>query len=198
MNKGLSKKISLPIDDATIRTLRIGDNLEVSGTIVTARDMAHKFMVKESPSFLKPLLKNTFIYHCGPVIRKESNGYRFLAAGPTTSIREEPYQDKVIKDYQVRGVIGKGGMGAKTLKALQEHGAVYLHATGGAAPLLAQHIISVKDVHMLDEFGVPEAMWVIEVKDFPVLVTMDTTGASLHAELIKSSSDLRDKLMDTL
>ncbi len=193
----MSKSLALPIQEESIRKLKVGDNVLISGTMLTARDAAHKLMVEDKPEFLKPLLKNSIIYHCGPVIRKDEDGYHFIAAGPTTSIREEPYQHQVIADYQVRGVIGKGGMGLQTLVALKQHGAVYLHTTGGAAPLLAKHVIQVKDVYMLDEFGTPEAMWLIEVKDFPALVTMDSTGASLHETLKKDSASKRDQLFDS-
>lgn len=193
----MPKSIQLPISKDDISQLRIGDEVLISGTMITARDAAHKLMVEDKPEFLKPLLENSFIYHCGPVIADKEGVYSFLAAGPTTSIREEPYEDKVIEHYNVRGVIGKGGMGPQTLSACKEHKAVYLHATGGAAPLLAQCVTTVKDVHMLKEFGVPEAMWVIEVKDFPAIVTMDSTGASLHESILSDTKSKRNALLDT-
>jgi len=127
------------------------------------------------------------IYHCGPVVAGlDTHQYSFVAAGPTTSIREEPYQADVMRHFNVRGVIGKGGMGAKTLQGCQENGGVYLHAIGGAASWIAQTVQRVLGVYKLD-FGVPEAMWVIEVKDFPVVVTMDSHGGSLHEEIELSS-----------
>ncbi len=140
---------------------------------------------------LKKLLDGGVIYHCGPVVKKHEDGhYSFVAAGPTTSIREEPYQADVIRHFNVKGVIGKGGMGASTLKACQEQPAVYLHAIGGAATLIAQSVKEVVTVHKL-EFGVPEAMWVIRVEDFPVVVTMDSHGQSIH-DLVQADS--RQKL----
>ena len=130
-------------------------------------------------------LNGAVLYHCGPVMLKQGDGWVMKAAGPTTSIREEPYQAEVIRRYGVRAVIGKGGMGPKTLAALKECGAVYLHAIGGAAQFYARAIEKVIGVHLL-EFGIPEAMWHLRVKDFLAIVTMDAHGNSLHAEVEKS------------
>ena len=147
------------------------------------------------PDWLRPILKDMVIYHCGPVVRKNEDGsWTFVAAGPTTSIREEPYEADVLETYQVRGVIGKGGMGKQTSDGLVKTGAVYLHATGGAGSLLAERVKRVVDVHMLEEFGSPEAFWVIEVEDFPVVVTMDSHGGSLH-ELVLAESQARAKAL---
>ncbi len=182
------KKIQLPITEAAIRELHLGDEVLLSGPLVTARDAAHKVMVKQKPEWLKPILENRMIYHCGPVVRKKPDGkWEFVAAGPTTSIREEPYQADVIRDYKVRGVIGKGGMGKKTLDGLKATGAVYLHAIGGLAQILALRVKEVTNVHMLEELGVPEAFWEIIVEDFPAVVTMDAHGKSLHAEIDQMS-----------
>ncbi|MBU4225230.1 MAG: fumarate hydratase C-terminal domain-containing protein, partial [Chloroflexi bacterium] len=135
------------------------------------------------------------IYHCGPVVSgMEAKEYKFVAAGPTTSIREEPYQADVMKHFDIKGVIGKGGMGAKTLTGCAEVPGVYFHAIGGAASYIAQSVTKVLGVYKLD-FGVPEAMWVIEVKDFPVVVTMDAHGQSLHAVVEESSGKLLAKLL---
>ena len=187
--------ITLPMDEATARGLRIGQQILLSGTIVTARDMAHKYMVESYPDWLDPLLRGSVIYHCGPVVRQEGESWQVLAAGPTTSIREEPYEGPVVGHYGVRGVIGKGGMGPKTLAALREHGAVYLHAVGGAATLIAQAIEGVEAVHKVEEFGTPEAFWVFRVKDFPVVVTMDSHGGSLHESVRATSLRARDRLL---
>ena len=121
--------------------------------------------------------------------------WKVIAAGPTTSTREEPYQAGVIEEYKVRGVIGKGGMGDKTLAGLQKTGAVYFHAVGGLGTLLAQRVVNVKDVFKLEEFGSPEAFWIIEVKDFPVVVTMDSHGNSLHTQVLKASRQVSEKLL---
>jgi fumarate hydratase class I len=180
-------EVDVPMTEADARRLKLGDEVSLSGTLVTARDAAHKYMTAKHRRWLAPVLQGSVIYHCGPVVKKERGQWRFTAAGPTTSIREEPYQGQVIADYQVRGVIGKGGMGPATLAALKEHGAVYLHAIGGAASLLAGCVKRVADVHLLEELGVPEAFWVIEVERFPVVVTMDSRGKSLHRQVERAS-----------
>jgi fumarate hydratase class I len=192
-------ELTTPISDEQIRSLRVGDTVSLNGTIVTARDEAHRFIMERfirTPAQvderklhdeLKRLLDGGLIYHCGPVVRTHLDGsYTFAAAGPTTSIREEPYQADLIHHFNLKGVIGKGGMGTKTLRACREQPAVYLHAIGGAASYIAQAVRSVLAVHKL-EFGVPEAMWVIRVQGFPVVVTMDSHGASLH-ETIRTRS----------
>ena len=144
---------------------------------------------------IKPLLESGVIYHCGPVVAGlDTKDYRFVAAGPTTSIREEPYQGDVMRHFHVKGVIGKGGMGSKTLAACKEVPGVYLHAIGGAASFIAQSVKRVLGVYKLD-FGVPEALWVIEVKDFPVVVTMDAHGNSLHADVEASSKAILEELL---
>jgi len=183
-------KINLPVSEEEIRKLKIGDEVLLTGTMVTSRDMAHKLMHEEKPEFIREYLKNSMIYHCGPVVSKDNeDNWQFVAAGPTTSTREEPYQAQVIDEYKVRGVIGKGGMGEKTLAGLAKTGAVYLHAVGGLGTLLANRVEKVKTVFKLEEFGSPEAFWVIEVKDFPVVVTMDSHGGSLHKQIKKSSDE---------
>ncbi|BCW92983.1 MAG: hypothetical protein KatS3mg007_0877 [Thermoanaerobaculum sp.] len=189
-------RLTLPTDEATIRALRVGDFVELSGRVITGRDAAHHWLVKAFRQEVAPYLKDSVIYHVGPVVRKNPDGtYTFVAAGPTTSAREEPYQADVIGMYGVRGVIGKGGMGAKTLEGLKKHGAVYFHAIGGAAQVLAQCVKRVETVFMLEEFGVPEALWVIEVEDFPVVVTMDAHGNSLHREIEGQSGERLKSLL---
>lgn len=189
-------KLSTPISEEKIRKLRVGDTVSLSGTIVTARDQAHKLMVEEKPDFVRDALKESVIYHCGPVVKKDDAGnWSFVSAGPTTSAREEPYQSDVICEYNVRGVIGKGGMGAKTAEGLQKCGAVYFHAVGGAGTLIANSVKKVVTVHKLEEFGTPEAFWVIEVEDFPLVVTMDAHGGSLHKEVKEKSTKIANELM---
>ncbi len=172
-----------PLTEEQVRSLKVGDVVLVSGRMFTGRDEVHAYLMKHDP----PVdLRGAVLYHCGPVVVKEGEGWRVTAAGPTTSIREEPYQGEVIKRYGIRAVIGKGGMGAKTLAALKEHGAVYLNAIGGAAQFYARTIEGVDDVSLL-EFGTPEAMWHLRVKDFPAIVTMDAHGNSLHKEIEQES-----------
>jgi len=193
----MPKKIELPITESAIRELRIGDEVEISGPMVLGRDAAHKHLIKGFDEEFDRLARDRFLYHCGPVVRRTTDGgWQFVAAGPTTSIREEPYEAQVIEQYGLRGVIGKGGMGARTLAALQKHGCVYLHAIGGLAVVLAEKVVAVHGAHMLDELGVPEAMWSIEVKDFPSVVTMDSHGASLHQTMFDQSHDAARQLME--
>lgn len=189
-------KLQLPCDEATIRSLKVGDFVELSGRLITGRDSAHHWLIKEMREEVLPLTRGSVIYHVGPVVKKHEDGsYSFVAAGPTTSAREEPYQADVIGRYGLRGVIGKGGMGPKTLAGLQQHGAVYFHAIGGAAQVLAQSVKRVETVFQLEEFGVPEALWVIQVEDFPVVVTMDSHGGSLHATVDAASKSQLDALL---
>ncbi len=198
-------KLTIPISEADIRALRVGDSVLLDGVMVTGRDAAHKYLVEnfvkpagdmpesEKPVYeaLKQILAGGAIYHCGPVVKKLPDGkWAFVAAGPTTSIREEPYQADVIGHFGLRAVIGKGGMAAKTLEGCQKYGAVYLHAIGGAATLIGDRVQEVLTVYKKDEFGVPEAFWVIRVQDFPAVVTMDSHGQSLHAE-IKAKSQAK-------
>ena len=201
-------RLTVPISDEDIRALHVGDTVYLNGVIVTGRDAAHKYMIEhfirneptdpediELHEKLKELLNGGVIYHCGPVVKKNDDGsWTFVAAGPTTSIREEVYEADVIKHFNLKGVIGKGGMGANTLKACMEQPAVYFHAIGGAATLIAQSVKEVVDVFKLD-FGVPEAMSVIRVEDFPVVVTMDSHGQSIHDKVQAESEERFKKLV---
>jgi len=153
--------------------------------VFTGRDEVHKYLHKGGDL---PILQNGVIYHCGPVVLEDGSTYRVMAAGPTTSIREEPYQAAVIEKYGLRAVIGKGGMGPKTLKACQDHGCVYLHAIGGAAQIYARCVKEVPSVSLM-QFGSPEAVWEMRVEDFPAVVTMDAHGRSLHAEIADISKE---------
>lgn len=188
-------ELNIPVSENKIRALKPGDEVSLNGTIVTGRDTAHTWLIEKKRHDVSELLKNSFIYHCGPIVKKENDKWKFIAAGPTTSIREEPYQADVIERYALRGVIGKGGMGDKTSAGLKKSGAVYLHATGGAASLIAQSVTKVYNVFMLEEFGVPEAMWVIEVKNFKCIVTMDSHGNSLHKKIKEKSAHQAEKLL---
>jgi fumarate hydratase subunit beta len=189
-------KLKTPISEQEIRKLKVGDTVLLSGIIATGRDEAHKLMIEEKPEFIRDVLKESVIYHCGPVVKKEKDGtWRFVSAGPTTSAREEPYQADVIGEYNLRGVIGKGGMGPKTAEGLKKYGAVYFHAVGGAGTLIANAVKEVKTVYKLEEFGTPEAFWVIEVEDFPLVVTMDSHGNSIHKEVLEKSEKVAKDLM---
>ena len=203
------REITIPISDETIRELKVGEPVTLTGVMMTGRDTVHKWMIEtfikktrepqgddlEVYEAIKPLLNGGIIYHCGPVVAGlDTKDYKFTAAGPTTSIREEPYQADVMKHFNIKGVIGKGGMGPKTLAGCQEVPFAYLHAIGGAASYIAQSVKKVLSVYKID-FGVPEAMWVIEVKDFPVVVTMDSHGNSQHAAVDDSSKKVLDELL---
>jgi fumarate hydratase subunit beta len=201
-------KIELPVSADKIAELKVGDLVSIDGVMVTARDAAHKYLIenyvdrqpppeeKEYADKLIPILKGGIIYHCGPVVEQNDQGkWRFVAAGPTTSIREEPYQGPIIGHFGVRGVMGKGGMGEKTLAACEEHKAVYLHAVGGAASLLAAYVVEVLDVMKAEEFGLPEAFWVIRVEGFNAVVTMDSHGNSLHKDVQDQSNAILDGLV---
>lgn len=187
---GREVALNSPLSDADVRNLKVGDVVLVSGRMFTGRDAVHSHLMKHEP----PVdLNGSVLYHCGPVVVKEGETWRVTAAGPTTSIREEPYQGEIIKRYGVRAVIGKGGMGAKTLAALKEHGAVYLNAIGGAAQFYARSIKKVDGVSLL-EFGTPEAMWHLEVDSFPAIVTMDAHGNSLHKDVETESGQQLEQL----
>jgi fumarate hydratase class I len=173
-----------PLTEEQARSLHVGDIVLVSGRAYTGRDAVHHHLMSHEP----PVdLHGAVLYHCGPVVARDGSGWKVTAAGPTTSIREEPYQGDVIKRYGVRAVIGKGGMGAKTLAALKEHGAVYLNAIGGAAQFYARTITNVDGVSLL-EFGTPEAMWHLTLEAFPAIVTMDAHWHSLHQDVERSSA----------
>lgn len=212
--------LTIPISEQEIRALHVGDTVNLSGVMTTGRDAAHKYLIdtfihtdtipeSERPLYeeLRQLLDGGIIYHCGPVVRQippppppatgggEGGGWEFVAAGPTTSIREEPYEADVIAHFGMRGVIGKGGMGPNTLIACREHGAVYFHAVGGAASLIADSVKEVVAVRKKEEFGVPEAFWIIRVENFPVVVTMDSHGQSIHDEVEAASKEALARLV---
>ncbi len=200
-------KLNIPLSEEDIDELEVGDLVELSGTIMTGRDAAHKYIVdtfldKQCPESeramfeeLKATLKDSLIYHCGPVVSKESGEWEFVAAGPTTSIREEPYEHRVIEEFNLRGVIGKGGMGSQTLEACRKHKAAYFHAIGGAAALIAGSVKEVIDVFKIEEFGLPEAFWKIKVEDFRTVVTMDAHGNSLHNTVEEQSGQAFKKMI---
>lgn len=199
--------LNFPITDEQIESLKVGDLVSLNGIILTARDRAHKYFIEnfieseqvpqseaELHDKLLSVLRGGAIYHCGPVVKKENGKWKFIAAGPTTSIREEPYQSQVIKHFGLKAVIGKGGMGEKTLAACKENSAVYLHAIGGAASLIAESVKEVLDVYKM-EFGIPEAIWKIRVEDFQATVTLDAHCNSLHKQIERESAVVFDNLI---
>ena len=181
-----------PYTEEKIRVLKMGDMVHLTGVVYTGRDAVHRYLHEGG----KPPVSLTeqIIYHCGPVVIKEKGTWVVKAAGPTTSAREEPYQGDLIEKYRLRAVIGKGGMGPKTLEACKRVGCVYLHAVGGAAQVLAECVTEVLGVY-LEEFGSPEAIWALRVKDFPTVVTMDAHGNSLHAAVLEDSKERLKQLV---
>jgi len=181
---GRERRLSTPLSEDDVRRLRVGDVVLLSGVIHTGRDALHKHLMSHEP----PVdLHGGVLFHCGPVALRQEGGWVVTAAGPTTSLREEPYEADVIRRCGIRAVVGKGGMGSRTSAALEECGAVYLNAVGGAAQFYAACIQAVEGVDLL-ELGVPEAMWHLRVKDFPAVVTMDAHGGSLHADVEQASA----------
>ncbi len=176
-----------PISEEQVRSLKVGDVVLLNGDLFTGRDAVHRYLYDGGKL---DVLNGGIIYHCGPVVIQENESYRVMAAGPTTSIREEPYQSDIIQKFNLRGVVGKGGMGERTLDACKRFGSVYFHAIGGAAQIYAKCVKKVKGVY-LEQFGSPEAVWHFEVEDFPAVVTMDSHGASLHKTVDELS---REKL----
>ena len=188
-------RLEAPFTEEKVRSLKVGDIVEIHGIVFTGRDAVHKYLHEGNEPPVD--LRNGIIYHCGPVVVKEGANWIVKAAGPTTSIREEPYQGDLIGKYSLRGVIGKGGMGPKTLAACGQHGCVYLHAVGGAAQVLADRVKAVRGVHWM-EFGSPEAVWEFEVERFPAVVTMDSHGGSLHRELLDASGNKLKEMLTAL
>ncbi len=177
------RRLQTPLDEAAVRSLAVGEMVLLSGTLFTARDAAHKYLHEGGEL---EILRGGILYHCGPVVLETGGRRQVLAAGPTSSIREEPYAAEIIARYGLRAIIGKGGMGERTRQALAAHGAVYLHAIGGAAQIYARCVEEVVSVH-LEELGSPEAVWELRVNDFPAVVTMDAHGHSLHQEVLADS-----------
>lgn len=192
-----SRKITLPLTEGDVRSLHTGDMLLISGEIVTGRDRIHKFLFHEKPSKedIPFRLEGAVLYHTGPIVKKTDTGFEIIAIGPTTSSRVQMYEPWVIGQYGLRGVIGKGGMDKETLLTLKTYGCVYLHTIGGAASYLSDRVRAVKGSFLLEEFGMAEAMWLIEVEDFPAFVTMDSHGKSLHEEIEKLSLENLLKLL---
>jgi fumarate hydratase class I len=178
----MAKRLDLPITADQARALRVGDEVLVSGRLLTGRGPAHQALLQADDARLRAITQGSAIYHCAPVASQDpaTGAWHFVAAGPSTSMRVEEWQAGVIARYGLRAVIGKGGMGPATLAALQEHGAAYLHAVGGLAVVLARTVVRVRGVHRLAELGAADALWDVEVRDYPAVVTMDAEGQSLH------------------
>ena len=192
-------RLRTPLAEADVRALRAGDEVLLSGLVHTGRDRFHKAVFERGESPVD--LAGGALFHCGPVVVRDpaagGAGWRVVAAGPTTSIREEPYMAALVERHGLRAIVGKGGMGAATREACARFGCVYLQAVGGAAALLARCVKRVAAVHFLDEFGATEACWSLEVEDLPALVGMDATGRSLYDEVASSSRAVLDALLSS-
>lgn len=192
------KTLQLPMSEAAVRNLRVGDCVFLSGRIFTGRDCLHKYLCgnAERRNIELPDFSGGVIYHCGPVVEQKNGIWELVAAGPTTSSREEPYMAEIIEKHGLRAVIGKGGMGEKTLDACRRCGCVYLQAVGGAAQILASAVRRVLAVYGLEEFGAPEAVWEFEVENFPAVVTMDAHGGNLHGLIMEYSKRKLNQLLE--
>jgi fumarate hydratase class I len=186
------KQIRYPFSEEAVRDLRVGEIVQVFGRIFTGRDRLHKYLAEGGECPVS--LRDGALYHCGPVVVPDGDGWRVVAAGPTTSVREEPYMAEVIARHGVRVIIGKGGMGAATLEACKRYGCVYLQAVGGAAALLAQRIRRVESVHFIEEFGATEALWQLDVEAFETVVGIDSHGRNLFDEVKTSSREVLHRL----
>ena len=175
-----------PVSEAEIRKLKMGDLVYVSGTVITARDEAHlKALELHEREETPPVdFTGNGVFHCGPIMKEVDGEWVVVAAGPTTSARMEIFQDKFIETFRPAIIIGKGGMGDRTSAACQKYGCVYGVFTGGAALLAAQGIKKVKEMHWLEELGMPECLWVYEVEEFgPMIVAIDTHGNNLTMDV---------------
>lgn len=190
-------RLKTPLKKEDVLNLKIGEMVLINGMLVTGRDRIHKFLFNEKPlkEEIPFELAGSILYHCGPIIKKGEGGYKMISGGPTTSIRVDMYEPRVIREYGIRAIIGKGGMGPNTLSALRETGCVYLNAISGAGAYLADKIKSIVDGWKIEEFGVAEAMWLLEVEDFPAIVTMDAHGNSLHKDIENFSAENLRKLL---
>ncbi len=193
-------RLKTPISEADVRKLKVNDVLYVTGTIVTARDQAHRRAIEyfKEGKTLPVNLEGLAVFHCGPVVCKEGEKWTAVAAGPTTSTRMDIFEDEFIKNFKVRVVIGKGGMGKKTTDAMSKYGAVYGAFTGGAAILAAKAIKNVRSVEWLD-LGTPEAMWIFEVEDFgPLAIAIDSHGNNIFMDVQRSVEEKRQQIYQKL
>ena len=193
-------KLKTPISEEDTRKLKVNDVIYITGTIITARDAAHRRALEfhKEGKKLPVNLRGLAVFHCGPIVKKEDDKWIVVAAGPTTSTRMDLFEDEFIKNFMVRIVIGKGGMGRKTTEAMKQYGAVYGAFTGGAGVLAAKAIKSVKSVEWYD-LGMPEALWVLEVEDFgPLTIAIDAHGNNLFEDVQKKAEESRQKIYQKL
>jgi tartrate/fumarate subfamily iron-sulfur-dependent hydro-lyase beta chain len=182
-----------PYTEELVRSLRVGDRVHVSGTVFTARDRMHRYLAEGGETPIS--LKSAAIFHCGPLMVRRDGAWHITAAGPTMSTRQELYMATIIRKVGIRVVIGSGGMGAATTAACQKEGCVYLHAVGGTATLHAARVHSVPNVHLLKEMGPTEALWELNVRSIPAVVTIDTHGGNLHCQIKEQSRKALERLI---
>jgi fumarate hydratase class I len=182
-------ELKTPIKEDDVRKLDVGDIVSLSGKIFTARDKAHLFFIENDFKGLR----DSVIYHCGPIVKYENGTYGIVAAGPTTSARMNKYTPQLIKKYGIKAIVGKGGMDKDVLDAMKGK-AVYLSAVGGAALVYADSVVAVRNVHK-QEFGMPEAIWELDVKNMPAIVTMDSKGNSVHEGVMTDSKHELERLI---
>jgi len=193
-------KLKTPISEEDVRKLKVNDVIYVTGTMFTARDSAHKRALEYYKQGKKMPInpQGLAVFHCGPIVKKENDKWTIVAAGPTTSTRMDLFEDEFIKNYKVRVVIGKGGMGKKTTDAMKKYGAVYGAFTGGAAVLAARAVKNVKTVEWFD-LGMPEALWILEVEEFgPLTVAIDSHGNNLFEDVRKKVEENKPKIYEKL
>jgi len=189
-------KLKTPISEEETRKLSVNDVLYVSGTMVTARDQAHRRALEhfKQGKMLPINLEGSAVFHCGPLMKRVNEKWMVVAAGPTTSTRMDIFEDEFIKDFKVRVIIGKGGMGKKTTEAMAKYGAVYGAFTGGAAVLAAKAVKNVRNVEWYD-LGMPEAMWVLDVEEFgPLSIAIDSHGNNLFEDIQKRAEGNRQRI----
>lgn len=193
-------KLTTPISEEQIRKLKANDVVYITGTLVTARDQAHKRALQfHSEGKKLPIdLEGLAVFHCGPIVKKEGDKWRVVAAGPTTSTRMDIFEDEFIKNFKVRVIIGKGGMGRRTTDAMKQFGAIYGAFTGGAAVLAAKAIKNVRTVEWFD-LGMPEALWIFEAEEFgPLTVAIDSHGNNLFEDVNAKTEENRKAIYERL
>lgn len=192
-----AKRLRPPLSEKDARSLRTGDLVLLDGLVVTGRDRIHKhlFALRPGKGEIPFDLEGAVLYHAGPIIKRTADGLTTISCGPTTSQRVQMYEPWVIEHYGIRAVMGKGGMDGRTLEALMRFGAVYLNTISGAGAFLAERVKGIKGGWLVEDFGEPEAMWLLEVEDFPAMVTMDSHGRSLHEDIRAASEEALKKLL---
>ena len=188
----MKKILTTPIKTEDLIDLRIGDVIYLTGTLVTCRDTGHKRRVLSN---VKPKvdLQGGAVFHAGPIVKKTNDKWEMVSVGPTTSMRMEKYEKEFIEATGVKLIIGKGGMGEKTTKACIDNKVVHTVVPGGAAVVAASEVEEITDVEWLD-LGMPEAFWVLKVKEFgPLIVSIDTKGNNLFENNKKLFNDKKEK-----